>query len=66
MLTLAKHEARTARLRHAAGIAAGSAEQGFLWFGTLACLDIDHPEKLLGTVFQTARPGDTRSRLFAS
>lgn len=55
VLTLTKHEARLARLRHAAGLEAGSAEHGFLWFGTLDCLDPDRPEKLTAASFVTAR-----------
>lgn len=56
VLTIAKHEARMARLRAAAAEAGGSEAQGLFWFATADVLDADAPEKLLGPRFWTARP----------
>ncbi|MBZ0121641.1 MAG: replication-relaxation family protein, partial [Sandaracinaceae bacterium] len=56
VLTIAKHEARTARLRAAAAERVGSDAHGLLWFASADVLDPDAPEKLLANAFCTARP----------
>lgn len=65
VLTIAKHEARMARLRAAATEAVGSDAHGLLWFASADVLDADAPEKLLAPRFWTARPDDPARTLFA-
>lgn len=54
VLTIAKHEARMARLRAAATEAVGTDARGLLWFATADVLDADAPEKLLSASYWTA------------
>lgn len=56
VLTIAKHEARTARLRAAAAEGVGSDAHGLLWFASADVLDPDAPEKLFAPRFSTAHP----------
>lgn len=56
LLTIAKHETRSARLRATAAEAVGTDAHGFLWFATTDVLDVDAPEKILAAHFQTADP----------
>lgn len=63
VLTIAKHEARMARLRAAAAEAVGSDAHGLLWFASADVLDADAPDKLLAARFWTARPEDGPQRL---
>lgn len=66
VLTIAKHEARMARLRAAAAEAVGSDAHGLFWFASAEVLDADAPEKLLAPRFWTARPDDPARALFAA
>lgn len=67
VLTIAKHEARMARLRAAAAEAVGTDAHGLFWFASADVLDADAPEKLLAPRFWTARPDEpARALLDAS
>lgn len=66
VITIAKHEARMARLRATAAEAVGSDAHGLLWFASAEVLDADAPEKLLAPRFWTARPDDPARALFAA
>lgn len=66
VLTIAKHEARMARLRASAAEAAGSDAHGLLWFASAEVLDSDTPEKLLAPRFWTARPDEPARTLLAA
>jgi hypothetical protein len=56
VLTIAKHEARAARLRAAATDAVGTDAHGLLWFASSDVLNVDAPETLLTPRFVTADP----------
>lgn len=56
VVTIAKHEARSARLRAAAVDAAGTDAHRLFWFATADVLDPEAPERLLTHRFATAHP----------
>lgn len=64
VLTIAKHEARMARLRATAAEVVGTDAHGLLWFASAEVLDSDTPEKLLAPRFWTARTHDPARTLF--
>jgi hypothetical protein len=65
VLTIAKHEARMARLRAVASEAVGSDAHALFWFASADVLDSDAPEKLLAPRFRTARSNEETHPLFA-
>lgn len=63
VVTIAKHEARAARLRAAAAEVVGTDAQGVFWFATADVLDPDAPERLLEARFATARADSAQALL---
>lgn len=64
VVTIAKHEARMARLRAVAAKAAGTGAHGLFWFATADVLDPETPEALLAPRFVSAAPEGRSSALF--